>query len=170
VYTGARIGEIIHLEWDGEIELKGGDKAKEVDFERGVAFLFWKIEHGLKTPGSEAPVGLPDRLVEALKEWKRIRTCKWVFPNERHKPWTGGSKGNKHLDQLKEVAKRAGIPHATWKMFRHSFNTHGKQWFGVNREQMRSQLRHEDQQTQEHYDHDDLENLRSAVKAIDFSA
>jgi integrase len=69
---------------------------------------------------------------------------------------------------LKSLAKRASIEHATWKMFRHSLNTHGKQWFGMTKEQMQVQLRHEDKETQRHYDHADLENLRAAVKGIDF--
>lgn len=167
-FTGARIGEALHLEWDAEVGLEGGGKAKEIDFDLGVAFLNWKIEHELKTRGSEAPVGLPDALLEVLREWRQYRTCGWVFPNRDGKPWTGGGPGYKHLDQLKTLAKRAGIEHATWKMFRHSLNTHGKQWFGMTKEQMQMQLRHEDEETQRHYDHADLENLRAAVKDIDF--
>ena len=127
-----------------------------------------KVEHGLKTEGSQAPVGLPDALVSALREWQPDRTCKYVFPNSRKKPWTGGSRGTKHLDQLKDVAKRAGIEHATWKMFRHTLTTHGKQWFGMTAEQMRVQLRHTTKDTQSHYEHKDLENLHASVKAIDF--
>ena len=59
---------------------------------RGVAFLYFKIESDLKTEGSQAPFGLPDRLVEVLRDWKADKTCSWVFPNERKKPWkTGGT-------------------------------------------------------------------------------
>jgi integrase len=167
-YTGARIGEVLHLEWDREVLLEGGGKAREVDFRLGVAFLTWKSEHGLKTAGSEAPVGLPDVLRNVLREWEQHRTCGWVFPNTEGKPWTTGGPGYKPLDQLKALAKRAGIEHATWKMFRHSLNTHGKQWFGLSGEQMRVQLRHDDVETQKHYDHVDLANLRAAVEDIDF--
>ena len=53
-------------------------------------------------------------------------------------------------------------------MFRYSLKTHGKQWFGLTREQMQVQLRHEDQETQKHYDHADLANLRTSVRDIDF--
>jgi integrase len=34
-YTGARLGEALHLEWDKEIAV-GGRKAKEIDFDLGV--------------------------------------------------------------------------------------------------------------------------------------
>lgn len=130
-YTGARIGEVLHLEWDREIELDGGGVAKELDLDRGVAFLCWKVEHSLKTTGSEAPIGLPDTLIEVLRNWKKQRRCRWVFPNAEYTPWMTGGPGYRPLDHLKELAKRAGIKHATWKMFRHSLTTHGKQWFGL---------------------------------------
>ncbi len=38
----------------------------------------------------------------------------------------------------------------------------------MTKEQMRAHLRHTTDQTQKHYDHADLENLREAVKEIDF--
>ena len=157
-YTGARIGEILHLKWT------------DIDFDEGIALFNWTPEHRVKTEGSEAPVGLPDALLEVLREWKKHQKCQWVFPNEADMPWITGAPGYKNLDQLKAIAKRAGVEHATWKMFRHSLSTHGKQWFGITREQMRVQLRHEDERTQRHYDHADLENLRGAVKDIDFRA
>jgi integrase len=157
-YTGARIGELLHLEWD------------EADFHQGIAWLNWKIEHGLKTAGAEAPIALPDALLAVLREWQKDKRCQWVFPNADDNPWTTGGPGYKSLDQLKALAKTAGVEEATWKMFRHSLSTHGKQWFGLTKEQMRVQLRHEDQETQKHYDYSDLANLREAVKGIDFRA
>ncbi len=167
-YTGARINEVLHLEWDREIELREGGKVLEVDLDRGIAYLVWKQQRGLKTPGSEAPVGLPDPLIAVLREWRLIRTCKWVFPNKRGNPWTGGSKGDKPLDQLKALARRAGVALANWKMFRHSLTTHGKQWFGLNEAQVQVQLRHTNTETQKGYTQADLDNLRDAVKGMDF--
>jgi integrase len=155
-FTGVRIEEAIFLAWD------------EVDFAQGIAWVNYKIEHGLKTEGSEAPVGLPDALLIVLRDWKSERKCNLVFPNSRLKPWTGGSKQTKHLNQLKSLASRAEIEHATWLMFRHSLTTHGKQWFGLSAEQMRLQLRHTTQDTQKHYEHADLENLRASIKSMDF--
>jgi hypothetical protein len=130
--------------------------------------LYFKFENDLKTEGSEAPFGMPDVLMDVLREWQQEKTCNWVFPNSRMKPWTAGAPGYRPFDQLKELAGRAGIQHANWKMFRHSFDTHGKGRFGMTREQMKNQLRHTTEETQKHYDQDDLQNLRDAVKDIDF--
>jgi hypothetical protein len=47
-------------------------------------------------------------------------------------------------------------------------STHGKQRFGMTTEQVRAQLRHTTEETQKHYTHDDLANLRDAVKGVDF--
>jgi integrase len=157
-YTGARIGEIVHFEWE------------EIDWDMGVAWVRFKIEHDLKTESSQAPVGLPDALLPVLKDWKQYKTCKWLFPNSDGTPWTTGGPGRKHLDQFKALAKRAGVEPATWKMFRHSLSTHGKTWFGLSKEQMKVQLRHSNIETQNHYDHADLLNLRASVKGIDFRA
>ena len=155
-YTGCRINEAIYLEW------------KDVNWDSGVAWLYFKVENDLKTEGSQAPFGLPDRLLAVLREWEKEKTCTWVFPNSSGKPWVTAGPGYKHLDQLKALAKRAGIEHATWKMFRHSLSTHGKQRFGMTKEQVRAQLRHTTEDTQKHYTHDDLANLRDAVRGIDF--
>jgi len=69
---------------------------------------------------------------------------------------------------LKALAKRAEIAHATWKMFRHSLNTHGKNWFGVSKEQMQVLLRHSSPETQKHYDQTDLQNLRHIARQVDY--
>jgi integrase len=156
-YTGCRIKEAIFLDWE-----------KDINWEESIAYLRHKPDNRLKTIAAEAPVGMPDKLVAVLREWEKDRTCAWVFPNSSGKPWATSGPGYKHLDQLKELAKRAGIGQATWKMFRHSFDTHGKGRFGMSKAQMQSQLRHTTEDTQKHYDHDDLANLHDAVKAIDF--
>jgi len=49
-----------------------------------------------------------------------------------------------------------------------SLSTHGKQRFGMSAEQVKAQLRHTTTETQEHYNHDDLANLRDAVRGVDF--
>jgi integrase len=159
-YTGARIGEALHLEWH------------EVQEDDRVAFLTHKDGHDLKTEGSEAPIGLPDVLVAVLRQWRALRKeAGFVFPNTAGRPWTGGVKETKHLFQLKELARRAGLSkpdRVTWKMFRHSFSTLGKGQFKMSEEQVQAQLRHEDTETQKHYTHADLEALASAVKGMDF--
>ena len=155
-YTGCRINEAVHLEW------------KDIDWEKGVAWLFFKVENDLKTEGSQAPFGLPDKLLEVLREWEQEKTCGWVFPNMRRKPWKTGAPGYRPFDQLQALGERAGVLGANWKRFRHSLSTHGKQRFGMTTEQVRAQLRHTTEETKKHYTHDDLANLRDAVEKIDF--
>ncbi len=157
-YTGCRINEAVHLEW------------KDINFDKGVAWLYFRAENDLKTEGSQAPFGLPPRLVEVLRDWEKDKTCPWVFPNSRHKPWKTGAPGYRPFDQLKELGGRAGVEGANWKRFRHAIATHGKQRFGMTREQVQAQLRHTTTDTQEHYTHDDLANLREAVENIDFES
>jgi integrase len=155
-YTGVRIEEALYLEWS------------DIEWGVGVANISFKIEHGLKTDSSENPIGLSVELISVLRGWQAFQTCNWVFPNKWKRPWTGGSNGGKPLDHLKELAKRAGIEHATWKMFRHTLATHGKQWFGFTEEQVRAQLRHTTTETQRHYTHGDKENLHELAKRLDF--
>jgi integrase len=158
-YTGCRINEAIHLEW------------MDIDFDNGVAWLYFKTENDLKTEGSQAPFGLPEQLLTVLREWKDDPTridCSWVFANSRKKPWKSGAPGYRPFDQMRELGRRVGIAGANFKRFRHSLSTHGKQRFGMTKEQVRAQLRHTTEETQKHYTHDDLANLREAVKNVDF--
>jgi integrase len=156
-YTGSRLNEALHLEWD------------DIDLDQGIAWLKFKIEKHLKTAESEAPIGLSDSLIEILLGWKLHRKCSWVFPNlVNDRPWTSGSKGYKPLDQLKDLATRAGIEHATWQQFRHTLSTIGKADFGLNEDQVKDQLRHTTIKTQKHYTHDYLDGLRRAANSIQF--
>jgi integrase len=155
-YTGCRINEAVHLEW------------QDVDWDQGVAWLFFKVENDLKTEGSQAPFGLPDKLSTVLRAWEADRKCSWVFPNSDLRPWKTGGPGYRPFDQLKELAGRAGVKDANWKRFRHSLSTHGKGRFGMTTEQVRAQLRHTTDETQKHYTHDNIVTLRRAVQGVDF--
>lgn len=155
-YTGCRINEAVHLEW------------KDIDWEKGVAFLYFKVESDLKTEGSQAPFGLPDHLIEVLRGWEKDRACSWVFPNTVMRPWKTGSPGYRPFDQLQELGRRAGVEGANWKRFRHTISTLGKGLFGLTREQIRAQLRHSHESTQDHYSHDDIASLREAARKVDF--
>jgi hypothetical protein len=66
----------------------------------------------------------------------------------------------------------AGRGHLLWRPDALGWpsSTHGKQRFGMTGEQVKAQLRHTSTETQEHYSHDDLANLRDAVKGVDFGA
>jgi integrase len=157
-YTGCRFSEAVHVEW------------KDIDFERRVAWLFFKIENDLKTEGSQAPFGLPARLVEVLREWERDRPegISWVFPNVKGRPWKLGGPGYRPFDQMQELGDRAGVKGANFKRFRHALATHGKGRFGMTTEQVQAQLRHTTEETQKHYSHDDIANLADAVRGVDF--
>ena len=65
------------------------------------------MENDLKTEGSEAPFGLPNALIEVLREWEADKTCGWVFPNSDKRPWKSGAPGYRAFDQLKDLALRA---------------------------------------------------------------
>jgi len=69
---------------------------------------------------------------------------------------------------MQALGERAGVKGANFKRFRHALATHGKQRFGMSKEQVQAQLRHTTTETQEQYTHDDLANLRAAVKKVDF--
>jgi integrase len=117
--------------------------------------------------------GLPDGLVAVLQGWEEEREgapakCDWVFPNSRGKPWKGGATGYRPFDQIQALGERAGVKDANFKKFRHSLATLGKGCFGLPAEQVKAQLRHTTTETQEHDTHDDLANLRGAMKAVDF--
>lgn len=53
------------------------------------------------------------------------------------------------FDQLRALGERAGVAGANFKRFRHALST---------------------AETQRHYTHDDLVNLRDAMKGVDFGA
>jgi len=88
-YTGCRF-KAVHLEW------------KDIDFDQRVAWLYFKIENDLKTEGSQAPFGLPSRLVEVLREWQSDRSdgVEWVFPNTKGTPWKMGGPKYRPFNQV----------------------------------------------------------------------
>jgi len=55
---------------------------EDIDWDNGVAFLFFKVEHDLKTEGSQAPFGLPTGH-RVLRRVEEDETCSWVFPTRR---------------------------------------------------------------------------------------
>jgi integrase len=71
------------------------------------------------------------------------------------------------FDQMQALGKRACVEGANFKRFRHDLSTHGKERFGMSREQVQAQWRHKTADTQEFYTHNDLANLRDAMKAVE---
>src|SRR5690242_8890557 len=92
--------------------LSGRLEWKDIDFDNGVAWLYFKTENDLKTEGSQAPFGLPERLLTVLRDWKddpdRIDSS-WVFANSKKKPWKGRAPGYRPFDQMGELGARPGI-------------------------------------------------------------
>lgn len=156
-YTGLRRGEALHL------------RAEDIDLERGFLWvpkrrLAWKA----KTSRSAAPVPIPTPLAPILADWIPRSESPWLFPGvTRIGPWTGGAPGWRPYDALAAAGKAAGVGHVNFMVLRHTWATHAPSW-GLGEIQVKQVLRHTTIRTQRHYIHADLENLRRAVRRIDY--
>jgi integrase len=93
----------------------------------------------------------------------------WIFPNKmRTAPWTGGSPGYRPLEKLVAAGERAGVENFTFLSLRHSWASHAESW-GFGETMIQRVLRHTNTRTQQGYRHADLDNLRRAVKDLDFN-
>ena len=94
----------------------------------------------------------------------------WMFPSIRRKaPWHDGTAGDKPLSGIKAAGVRAGIGgDINFKMLRASLATHLRTRFGVGRDLTLRILRHSEAVDDLHYLCDDPDNLRDAVKDVDF--
>ncbi|MBI4565941.1 MAG: tyrosine-type recombinase/integrase [Planctomycetes bacterium] len=103
--TGARLGEMLYMEWS------------DVDFDRGLIYFRCKPEHTIKDR-EERTVRANDALLEMLRRRRLVcGTTRWVFPNAK-----GGILGRENaLRELKIVARRVGIPEANFQMMRRTF-------------------------------------------------
>lgn len=177
-YTGVRKMEALRL------------RAEDIDIPGRMIHIVERGGSLLKTEGSAQPVPMPDALAAILAEWlpflalpeaaeppsgegspggPRRPDPGWVFPNAyRTLPWTGGSPGQKPLDRLKRLGKRAGVEGFTFLSLRHSWATHAESLWGFSEAMIQRVLRHTDRQTQQHYRHADPANLRAAVKGLSF--
>lgn len=141
-------------------------RAKVEDFDLDAGFFSIVARGRLKTAASEDVVPLPDQLVAVLREWLPRTESEWAFPHAyRTGPWTEGRAGKKPLDQVKAAGERAGVRGLTILSFRHSWATHAE-FFGVPEAAIKRVLRHTSLQTQLHYRHPDMVNLREHVRGI----
>ena len=136
-------------------------------------------DHRLKTETSAAPVPMPLALVPILTDWLGHRldgppgfalpaSVPWLFPNCRRRgPWVQGTPGQKPLDAFQAVARRAGVEGATFQALRRSLATHLR-YFGVGSGLASTVLRHSVEVDEEFYNGPDLDNLRDAVKDVEF--
>jgi integrase len=177
-YTGLRKMEALRL------------RVEDVDLPGRVLWVRARAGAHLKTESSEAPVPLPDELVNIISEWlpclalpavrRRVKGPRpvantagtmdlgWFIPNAfRTAPWTGGSKGFRPLDCLKALGTRAGVSGLTFLSLRHTFATAAEN-LGLSELQIMRILRHSNPRTQTYYRHADLDSMREAVKRFGF--
>lgn len=154
--TGLRKLEALRLQW-GDLDLAAGTLGVSARFR-------------LKTEESERTIGIPDELVQVLVAWRPWSDSVWVFPNvPRSGPWLEGSPGNKPLDALKAAGLRSGVAGVTFQAFRHSWGTHAQLLFRLSPAQVAKNLGHTTITTAyANYVHDDLDDLREAVRPIRF--
>ena len=127
-------------------------------------------------------VPMPAALVPYLKTWLAWRSAAppgfkmpaeaeipWMFPNCRRRgPWMDGTKGDKPLCMLKALGLRAGVGDVNWQMLRRSLATHLRTHFGASRELTSRILRHSEAVDDRFYVEQDADNLRAAVRDLDF--
>jgi len=176
-YTGMRRNEALHLH------------AGDVDLDGRMVAIVERDGGRLKTSAAAQPVPMPEALAPILADWLAHRLdapttgpdvpdaaaarpvcpdCPWLFPGVTRKgPWTGGPAGDKPLDRLRAAGERAGVEGLTFLSLRHSFATHAEFW-GLGPAILQRILRHTTARTQWHYRHADADNLRAAVRRIEF--
>lgn len=155
-HTGLRAMEALRLQ------------VEDVDLVEGTIDIVARTR--LKTEAAEATIPIPPAIVPCLSSWMARCGPRWIFPGSRGKgPWVSGSNGKRPADFLDEAGIAAGLPEGTTLlMLRHSLSTHARTHFLLGSKQLQQILRHASEQTQEHYISADLDNLREAVKVIDF--
>jgi len=110
----------------------------------------------------------PPPLAPILEAWLPRCGSDWLFPGVRlQRPWTGGSPGEKPLDQLQAAGREIGLEAVTFQMLRHTFATHAASW-GIGPIHLKQILRHTTLRTQRHYIHEDPEGLRRAADRVRF--
>ncbi len=140
----------------------------DVDFAKGV--LRVGARRKLKTEASAAAVPMAPQLRQSLREWLPRARCDWVFPGVTRKgPWTHGPMGQRPLDSIKALGKRAGVPNLTILSLRHSFATHSAAW-GISAEMRQRILRHTTLRTSSWYMHEDIDDLVAAISLVKYGA
>ena len=135
--------------------------------------------HRLKTLRSAQVVTIPDALVPPLRLWIQNRELRppgfnpapsvYLFRNASCPTnWHAGTKGSKPLNRLQEIARRAGVDAASFKLLRRSYATalEGK---GAGPLMVMRLLRHTTPTTsQRHYLKADVAAMRSVTDTLDF--
>jgi integrase len=153
-YTGMRRGELLWL------------SVRDVDLTARTISITPKPGWSPKTAASIATLPILEPLERVLSLWLPRTGCQWVIPGYRSgKPWTGGPPGQKALDCVAALGRRAGVPAVTLISFRRTIATLASGW-GLGPLAVQALLRHTTVTTQEWYRQPDLEGLRAAAEKI----
>lgn len=169
-YTGIRRNEALFLRID------------DIDLPGRMIHIRSSPDRRLKTERSAQMVPLPEAVVPILETWlstwrlaaprgfRMPASVPWVFPSlRRHNAWHDGTAGDKPLSMLKAASERAGLGQGVnFQMLRRSLCTHLRMHFGASREQAARLLRHSPQVADHWYVEQDPDDLRGAVRDVQF--
>ena len=137
IFTGARLGEVLHLEWD--------------DIEDGVWMIKSKPNCMTKEGIGWAPKWEKSRMIPLLREAQDVldsqkRISNWVFPKK------DGSRRDSLSSAWVTMKKRAGIENLQLKDFRNWFNHHLKHELQFTTKEAASYLGHCPKVNETHYE------------------
>ena len=115
--TGLRVGELMALQWD-DLNLKTG----ELRIERQVCRT--KEELLIQEPKTKASIRtviLPPPVVEALKEYKKTVSSRWMFPSPKKEDAPLAPAAASH--RLSKILSHAGCKKVRFHDLRHVFAT-----------------------------------------------
>lgn len=145
-----------------------GLRLEDVDLGERIIHIRPNPRRPLKTPGSAAPLAIPEPLADVLERWIPDAGPEWLFPGmARSGPWLTGGPGNRALDHVRDLGRRAGAPRLSLLSFRHTIGTLAEAW-GLGQLELQRLLRHTRPTTQTHYRHIELDNLRGTASKIRF--
>lgn len=115
--TGLRVGELMALQWDG-LNFKTGELRIERQVYRTRDELLIQEP---KTKASIRTVILPPPVVEALKEYKKIVSSRWIFPSPKKEDAPLAPAAASH--RLSKILIHAGCKKVRFHDLRHVFAT-----------------------------------------------
>lgn len=156
LYTGLRKSEALGL------------RVEDLDLDGAKLCVRSRRRRRLKTRTSRRNIALHSELVQVLANWIPRCGSEWLIPNRRQAgPWLHGPRGGKALDQIQDLAARAGLPKATIQAFRRSLATHARRW-GWGQLEVKDLLGHGAVETQDWYLEDNLADQRAAIDRIQY--
>ena len=115
--TGLRVGELMALQWD-DLNLKTGELRIERQVYRSKEELLIQEP---KTKASIRTVILPPPVVEALKEYKKTVSSRWMFPSPKKEDAPLAPAAASH--RLSKILSHAGCKKVRFHDLRHVFAT-----------------------------------------------